>query len=167
MIVAIHLAGRGLSPVGIGLVLGIGIAGSAVGAILTGLWADRWGRRRTLVAVGVLTALGYTGIALTHGLLSLITVAFVGMVNGMGRDRGPASALDQAILPSVTSDHQRTWALAWYNVAVDSGHALGALAAVTPTVLERLAGVSNSAAHAITFELCALMVLVATSRMRV
>jgi MFS family permease len=123
VIIAIHLAAGGLSPVGIGLVIGIGIASSAVGTILVGLWGDKWGRRYTLLVLGLLTALGYVSIASTHRIGALLIVAVVGMVNGMGRDRGPASALDQAILPAVVSDNQRTWALAWYNVAVDSGHA--------------------------------------------
>ncbi|HKH72146.1 MAG TPA: MFS transporter [Vicinamibacterales bacterium] len=162
VIIAIHLAAGGLSPVGIGLVIGIGIASSAVGTILVGLWGDKWGRRYTLLVLGLLTALGYVSIASTHRIGALLIVAVVGMVNGMGRDRGPASALDQAILPAVVSDNQRTWALAWYNVAVDSGHALGALAAVTPTMLERFAAISQSAAHALTFDLSAGVVMLAT-----
>jgi MFS family permease len=162
VIIAIHLAARGLSPIGIGLVIGVGIASSAIGTIVVGLWADRWGRRYTLLVIGLLTTVGYVGLASTHRLDALLIVAVVGMVNGMGRDRGPASALDQAILPAVTSDDQRTWALAWYNVAVDSGHALGALAAVTPTMLARFAVNSQSAAHALTFGLSAGVVMLAT-----
>ena len=31
--------------------------------------------------------------------MTLAPIAFLGMLNGMGRDRGAAAALDQAILP--------------------------------------------------------------------
>jgi len=162
VIIAIYLADKGLSPVGIGLVIGFGIAGSAFGTVLTGMRADVWGRRNTLVMLGLLTAGGYIGVAVLHGLLPLVGLAFVGMVNGMGRDRGPASTLDQAILPAVTSDERRTWALAWYNVAVDSGHALGALGAVAPTVIVSVFETTSSTAHAVTLAACGALVLLAS-----
>ncbi|HEY7728132.1 MAG TPA: MFS transporter, partial [Candidatus Eisenbacteria bacterium] len=63
--------------------------------------------------------------------------AFLGMVNGMGRDRGAAYALEQAILPATTTDRERTRAFAWYTVVLDCGHALGALAAMIPLLLRR------------------------------
>jgi predicted MFS family arabinose efflux permease len=125
---------------------------NATGTVLTGLYADAWGRRRTLQFVGVLAGLGYVAIAFVDSFVVLLIVAGVAMVNGMGRDRGPASALEQALLPSTTSDAERTWTMAWYNAAIDIGHALGAGAAILPTVLTRLFHVSN--AHGATFVLC-------------
>ena len=65
----------------------------------------------------------------------VIPIAFLGMLNGMGRDRGAASALEQAILPETTGPERRTWSLAWYNLGLDIGHASGALLAVLPAVL--------------------------------
>jgi len=155
ILIAIHLASRGLTPAAIGLVIGCGIAGSAVATIATGMWADRWGRRRTQLGIGILSAAGYIGIAQVSGVLPLIAVAFVGLVNGMGRDRGPASALDQAMLPSLTTDERRTWAPAWYNVAIDTGHAVGALAGVAPTLFMQIAHTDSVGAHRATFLICA------------
>jgi hypothetical protein len=77
------------------------------------------------------------------------------MLNGMGRDRGAAAALDQAILPGTTSEDRRTWTLAWYNLALDAGHALGALGGAAPTVLSRVLGMSALEAHRVTFLVCA------------
>jgi predicted MFS family arabinose efflux permease len=105
-----------------------------------------------LQVVGVLTGLGYIAIAFVDSLAGLLVVAGVAMVNGMGRDRGPASALEQALLPSTTSDARRTWTMAWYNAAIDVGHALGAGAAILPTILMRVFHVSD--AHSATFVLC-------------
>jgi predicted MFS family arabinose efflux permease len=73
----------------------------------------------------------------------------------MGRDRGAASALDQAMLPETVPDGRRTWALAWYNLVLDCGHALGALAATIPTGLTRLTAMDLQAAHRFTFGACA------------
>jgi hypothetical protein len=58
------------------------------------------------------------------------------MVNGMGRDRGAALAVEQAVLPAIVSDAERTMAFARYNVLQDVGHALGGLAAAMPAVLQ-------------------------------
>ena len=160
ILIAIHLAQEGLSPAAIGLVIGCGIAGSAVATVVTGLWADRWGRRRTQLVVGIMTGAGYVAIAHAAGVLVLTIVAFLGLVNGMGRDRGPASALDQAILPSLTTDEQRTWALAWYNAAVDGGHALGALAAALPSLAVTVFAIDLAAARTATFTACGLVLMV-------
>jgi sugar transport protein len=65
VLIAIHLAGAGLSPAAIGLVIGCGVAGNTIGTIVTGLWADAWGRKRTLVALCVLSSAGYAGVAVT------------------------------------------------------------------------------------------------------
>jgi len=161
ILIAIHLASKGLTTATIGVVIGCGIAGNAVVTILTGMWGDRVGRRRTQLIVSLVTGAGYIGVAHVAGVLPLIAVAFCGLVNGMGRDRGPASALDQAILPSLTTNEQRTWALAWYNAAVDAGHALGALAAAIPTIAVRLFAIDVAAAHAATFTACGLLLIVA------
>ena len=47
---------------------------NAVGTVLTGLYADAWGRRRTLQVVGVLTGAGYMAIAFIDSLAGLLIV---------------------------------------------------------------------------------------------
>jgi MFS family permease len=107
------------------------------------VFGDRLGRRGTLVSISLLSALGGIAIAFSANLDLILASAFVGMVNGMGRDRGAALILDQAILPATVGDAQRTRAFAWYNVLQDTGHALGALIAGVPTLLHRFAGVDR------------------------
>jgi len=63
-------------------------------------------------------------------------LAFVGTLNGTGTDRSAAFALDQAMVPGLVSDARRTWTLAWYNVLLDGGGSLGALAAGLPLLLQ-------------------------------
>ena len=152
VLIAIHLAGRGFSTSAIGLLIGVGMAANAVGTVMAGLYADAWGRRRTLVVLGLLTGTGYIAVAWFDSLAGLLIVAAVAMLNGMGRDRGAASAIEQALLPSTTSDVNRTWTMAWYNAAIDIGHASGAGTAILPTVLARTVNAAD--AHAITFALC-------------
>ena len=67
----------------------------------------------------------------------MIVIAFLGMLNGMGTDRSPAFALEQATIPGLVADEKRTWALAWYSVVLDASGAVGALAAGIPIVAQR------------------------------
>ena len=160
VLIAIHLADRGLSPSQIGLVIGVGMTANAVGTVLTALYGDRWGRRRTLAAAGVLAGAGYIAIAFPGRLPVLLLIAAAAMINGMGRDRGPASVLEQALLPATSSDEDRTWTMAWYNAGIDLGHALGAGAAILPTILVAAVGVTAVRAHAMTFVMCGIVVVV-------
>jgi MFS family permease len=162
IIIALHLARSGLTASEIGLVIGLGMAANAAATVLVGFHADRWGQRRSLIALGLLAGAGYVAIGMAGSLPVFLAVAVVAMVNGMGRDRGPASALEQALLPAATTDDRRTWTMAWYNVVIDSGHALGALAAVLPTLMARTFGLTDTAGHMWTFVGCGLVVMLAT-----
>ena len=152
---AIHLASVGFSATQIGLLIGIGLAGSSLATLAISLRGDAWGRRRALVVLTLLSATGYLALAVFTNAAMLVPLAFVGMLNGMGRDRGAASALEQAILPATVPDDRRTWALAWYNVILDVGHAFGALAAMIPAIVMRAVAVAPPVAHQFTYALCA------------
>lgn len=160
VILAIYLSEAGLSASTIGVVIGSGLAGAAVATVIVGLRGDSFGRKRTLMALAVLTAMGYVSIATVTDVSALVPVVFFGMLNGMGRDRGAASALDQAILPGTTAPEHRTWVLAWYNLALDGGHAIGALAGATPTLLVRVWHADPVAAHRVTFAICAVAMMI-------
>src|SRR6266852_4533629 len=68
-------------------------------------------------------------------LAAFLRSLFFGMVNALGRDRGPAYALEQAILPQTTTPERRTFLLAWYALTLDGGLALGSLLAGAPHLL--------------------------------
>ena len=160
VVIAIYLSEIGFSAPAIGLVIGSGLAGAAVATVLVGVRGDRFGRRRTLIALAVVGAAGYIALAWSSHLAVLMPMAFFGMLNGMGRDRGAASALEQAVLPETTVDERRTWVLAWYNLVLDAGHAIGALAGATPTLLIRVWHIGPVTAHRMTFLMCAGATLV-------
>jgi MFS family permease len=130
VVLAIALTQAGVSVAGAGAVIGAGLAGIATMTLVVTVAADRLGRRRALIALSLLTGFGYFAAAVSANLIWLIPTAFAGMVNGMGRDRGPAGTLEQAILPETTDAEHRTWTLAWYNLVLDGGHAFGGLAAL-------------------------------------
>jgi MFS family permease len=146
VLIGIDLARRGFDAAQIGLVVGAGLSGATVAALVVTLLGDRLGRRRALVGVALLGTAGALGVAFGTELGVIIGAAFVGMVNGMGRDRGAALIIDQVILPATAGDADRTKAFAWYNVLQDAGHALGGLFAGAPALLRRAAGVDEAAA---------------------
>ena len=157
VVLAIYLSQIGLSTAAIGAVIGSGLAGAAVATLIVGLHGDTFGRQRTLIAIAVLGALGFLAFAVSSRFAVLITVAFLGMVNGMGRDRGAATALEQAILPETTGPERRTMSLAWYNLGLDLGLACGALAAAIPAALISWLDVDQVSAHRWTFFTCAAL----------
>jgi hypothetical protein len=68
------------------------------------------------------------------------------MVNGMGRDRGAALVLEQAVLPGTVAPLERTRLFAVYNVLQDAGHAVGGLAAALPSLIRRVSTVDEASA---------------------
>jgi MFS family permease len=156
---AIYLAEIGFAATAIGLLIGAGLAGSSLATVIVSLRGDTWGRRRVLIGLTVLTALGYAALTLFTAAIALVPFVFIGMLNGMGRDRGAASSLDQAILPGTVPADQRTWSLAWYNVTLDGGHAFGALGGTIPTLLMRIGALPSDVAHRATFLMCAIATL--------
>jgi MFS family permease len=137
VLLGIFLGRRGFDPTQTGVIISAGLAGAAAAALVVTLAGDRLGRRRTLVAISLLGAVGAVVLASAANLMVIAAAAFLGMVNGMGRDRGAALILDQSILPSTVTAENRTSAFAWYNVMQDLGHAAGALLAGLPVLLRR------------------------------
>ncbi|HEY5808133.1 MAG TPA: MFS transporter [Povalibacter sp.] len=136
VLLGVYLAELRLDAGAIGVIIGAGLAGATLATLLVTLLGDRFGRRRSLVIIAALGFLGAVLLAFSAHPLVLGAAAFLGMVNGMGRDRGAALVLEQAILPDTTSDRERTMAFARYNVLQDIGHALGALLAAMPALLQ-------------------------------
>ncbi|HEX5041509.1 MAG TPA: MFS transporter [Candidatus Polarisedimenticolaceae bacterium] len=120
-----------------GAIVTAGLAGTAGAALVTTLVGDRLGRRRTLVVLPLLGAAGAAAFLSASSPLAMGIAACLGMLNGMGRDRGAALLLEQAALPSTTDDAGRTRAFAWYNVLQDVGHALGSLLAGVVSWVQR------------------------------
>ena len=86
VLIGIHLAKLRFAPATIGAVVASGLAGATAAALLVTLAGDRIGRRRALVALGILGALGGLAVAFAAKPYVVGLAAFFGMLNGMGRD---------------------------------------------------------------------------------
>jgi MFS family permease len=143
VLLALHMNSLGWDVRQTGLLVTVGLAGIAAATLLTSLLADR-ARRFSLIVLGAFNALGGLALIVSPNYSKqhfvMLAFAFFGMINGLGRDRGPAYALEQALLPSTTSDAGRTWTIAWYSLLMDAGLALGSLAAGIPFLLRHAWG---------------------------
>ncbi len=126
---AINLSAFGFDAPRIGLLVAIGLSGAVCGTFFVSFWADRFGHRNTLLLLSSCTAAGALGLAAYRSFPWLAASCFLGMVNGMGRERGALFTLEQRILPQTAVTQDRTKALAWYNVLLDLGQAAGSLLA--------------------------------------
>jgi MFS family permease len=159
ILVGLHLARVGLAPTEIGAVVSAGLWGGAVATAIAALFGERIGRRRMLAFLALLAAGGIAGVAVIDDVAALVAAAFFGIVNGMGRDRGAQLAVEQAVLPSTTTDAARTRTFAVHSMLQDIGGAVGSLAAAMPTLWER-AGVVGTAATSrslLVLAVCALV----------
>lgn len=159
VLLGVYLARVGLAKERLDAVIAAGLWGGAVAALLATVAADRVGRRRALTAVALLGGAGGAALASASSALALGIAAFVGMANGMGRDRGAALIVEQAILPATTTDAGRTRAFAWYNVLQDLGHAAGAGLAALPDALRLLGIAGELGALRISLAIIAALVL--------
>ena len=135
VVLALYLGLLGASPSAIGAVVSAGLAGGALAALVATLAGDRRGHRRFLLELASLGAAGTVALAMVADVRLAAAAAFVGMVNAMGRDRGPALVVEQAMLPATAPEAERTRVFAWYHVLQDAGHALGGVLAGLPSVL--------------------------------
>lgn len=134
VILGLALAERGFGVRALGLVVGAGLAGSVAGTALVAWFGDRLGRRGPLLVATALTAAGYGAAALAPTPALLAVTAFVGMLNGFGRDRGPAQTLDLSVLADLASDTDRTRVFSHYTLVQDVAGAAGSLAAGLPSL---------------------------------
>jgi MFS family permease len=139
VLLGFHLAALRLDPAAIGIVVGAGLTGAAVATLVITIAGDRLDGRRALLVLTALGGVGGIALAFSSHPVTLTVAAFLGMANGMGRDRSAALVLEQAMLPGLVEDAQRTSVFARYHVAQDAGHAVGALIAAAPALVERLA----------------------------
>ena len=160
VLAAVYLAKRGFDEAALGVVLSAGMAGVLAGTIFGTYFADKIGRRRSLVTLALLAAVGGALLVATDTLWAAALVAFFGMLNTQGSDRGAAQALEQAILPATTTNADRTQVFARYNAIADVGGAAGALLAALPALLRDRLQVPELPAYDATVLVYAALILI-------
>lgn len=132
---AVALTSDGFSPVAIGALITIGLAGDFCNTYVIALYADRWGRRRTLVALAILMAITGAIFTLTRFYPALALAAFFGVLGSTNSETAPFLPIEQAMLPQTAAASRHTDLFARYNLTASFAGALGSLAAALPDLL--------------------------------
>src|SRR5258707_2097054 len=137
VLLGVALAGEGFSPAAIGVLITVWLVGDMAGTYVIGLFADTWGRRRTLALLSLLMA----GTGVVFGLVTsypvLLAAAFFGTLGTTASETAPFLPIDQAMIAQVTAPERRTALFARYNLVASLSAAIGALAAGFPDLLTR------------------------------
>jgi MFS family permease len=158
VLLGVILAEAGLSFVQVSLLLSVALTGSVIEIIFATLFADRLGRRRTLVGFAVLMALGGLAFAFSHNLIVLLIAAFFGTINPSSTSENtPFIAIEQAILPQTCVPERLTDAFSRYNLWAQLAGAAGGLVVALPDILHRFLGMSTSQGVDTMFVLYALL----------
>jgi len=128
VVLALYLIEAGLGEIQIGLLLTFTLAGDAAITLWLTTNADRFGRRRMLVAGAMLMVLAGTVFVFTRNPILLTLAAIIGVISPSGNEIGPFLSIEQASLTHLLPDAKRTQVFAWYNLVGSFATAIGALA---------------------------------------
>ena len=128
VILALFLSARGFSDAEIGLVFTLTLVGDAVLSLGVGVIADRYGRRRVLVASCLLVVLAGVVFAATNNAIVLTLAAVLGTISPSGSEVGPFLSIEQAAISQEVPGPERTRIFGFYQLTGSLSNACGALA---------------------------------------
>jgi MFS family permease len=137
VLLGVVLAGDGFTPVAIGALITVSLIGDMVGTYVIGLFADTWGRRRTLALLSLLMAATGIIFGLVTSYAVLLVTAFFGTLGTSASETAPFLPIDQTMIAQMTTPEQRTSLFARYNLVASFSAAVGALVAGVPGLLTR------------------------------
>ncbi len=123
-----------IDPFWIGVVLTATILSSALYTFVISFFADRWGRRRTLVFFALMDFVAGSLLFSSADWWAPVAAGIVGNMTVGAGEVGPFLSLEQAILPRTCAADRRTQAFSLYNFVGYGASAVGAgLASLAPT----------------------------------
>ena len=143
VVLIIYLKQVGFSLIQSGIIIGAGLVGGSIYAVLTGISADAIGRRRILTYFTFARGVGGIALAFIGNFPLLATITFLMGAAGAQGGGGGLQSLAQATLTETAPAHRRTELYAMYNMFPMVGTALGTLAAGLPVILQNSLGMSE------------------------
>ena len=144
VVLPLYLVRAGIQPAFIGLLFTVSGLVSSLIVAFSGVLADRWGRRRFVMAGTLMPVLSYFVFAVTTEPAWLVAASVLG---GVGLANGAAGALTissfDALLAEKASEGQRTRVFAASQALWSLALAVGSIAAAVPTMLRASFGVAD------------------------
>jgi len=157
LLLPIYLLELGFSAFTIGVI----VCGTLIGTVLLTLWvgmiANRYSRRRLLLAASLLMAATGAGFAVSTAFWPLLVIAIVGTINPTAGDASVFSPVEQTVLTHVVEPRRRTALFTRYSVVGSVAGALGVLAAAAPDLAASWTGCAPGAAMQAMFGLYAVL----------
>ena len=129
VVLALYLAGRGLSAGQIGWAFTATMVEDALLTMLLSTIAVRLGPARVMAWTAPLISAGGVLLATAEGPWLLFAGAVLGTLSPNGQEAGPFSPMEQALLPGLAKWRATVRVFGWYNVCGFLPSALGAAAA--------------------------------------
>ena len=126
VVLVLYLTQVGLSEGQAGVLLTLTLVGDSAITLWITTHADRFGRRRMLLAGAGLMVLAGIVFAATNNFLFLLVAAMIGVISPSGNEVGPFLSIEQASLSQLLPDRLRTGVFAWYNLVGSFATAFGA-----------------------------------------
>ena len=124
---SVYLSQLGLGAFLIGVVLALTVASSAAYTLVASIFADRLGRKRTLIFFALTDALAGAFLFSSDSLWAPIAAGIVGNMTVGAGEVGPFLTLEQAILPGTSDTKRRTLGFSVYNLIGYVSSSTGAL----------------------------------------
>jgi MFS family permease len=147
VVLVFYLVGTGLTEAQIGLLLTLTLAGDTAISLFLTTRADRFGRRRTLIAGAALMTVAGLVFASSQTFWILVVAGTLGVISPSGQEVGPFLSIEQAALSHLVTDRDRTDVFAWYALLGSVAAALGSLIAGTAILVLRGAAISDLNAY--------------------
>jgi MFS family permease len=168
VVLALYLDACGLSTRAIGLVLTFALVGDAALSLLITTTADRFGRKRMLVAGAILMATGAAAFASTTSEVWLVVIAAIGVFSPSGSEVGPFLSIEQASLAQLVPSERRTRVFARYVLVGSFATASGALVGGAVAAALQRSGMSELESYRVllwAYAVCGLVLLVLFARL--
>lgn len=144
VILAIYLHMLGFNEIMIGVVLTATLANGIIFNLLSGVFAERLGRRKFLMLNAAMMALSAGIFFATENFVALVAAALVGTINVTGSEVGSFLSIEQAVLPqTISEEKKRTTIFAIYNMVGTFAMSAGVLLSGLPQYMSQDFGVDK------------------------
>lgn len=144
VVLAIYLKLIGLGDLYIGLILTSTLVNSVIFTLIASFYADRIGRRKTLIVYAALMSLSGAIFFITTNYIALIVSALIGTINVTGTETGAFLSIEQAILPQTSNDiKKRNTLYAIYNMVGTFAMSAGILLSGLPRIFVQHYGLNQ------------------------
>jgi MFS family permease len=133
VLLPVYLLELGCSPLEVGILASVTLAGSGALALVVGLHAHRYHYRSLLLAASALMVATGIGFAFVTDFWPLLVIAFVGTLNPSSGDVSVFLPLEHSLLARFVDDRDRTAVFAKYSLVGALAAAVGSLGAGLPT----------------------------------